>query len=282
VKGPFIMEMSLSRINELTIILYAICVLLYFIDFLNNNRKANRAAFWLLSIVWLLQTIFLFVRMFETGRFPVLNVFEGLYFYTWVLVTLSLVLNRFLKAEFIIFFTNVIGFIMMAIHTFAPAQYESAAVSSQLVSELLLIHITMAILSYGAFSLSFVFSILYTIQYNLLKKKKWGKRLLRLEDLSKLDHMSYVLNVIGVPMLLLSLILGVIWAYIKVAHFQWYDAKVLGSFMVLVTYGIYLYIRIVKELQGRSVALLNIASFLVLLINFFLFGSLSRFHFWDS
>ncbi len=276
------MEMSLSRINEVTIILYAVCVLLYFIDFLNNNRKAKQAAFWLLSIVWLLQTIFLFVRMFETGRFPVLNVFEGLYFYTWVLVTLSVVLNRFLKAEFIIFFTNVIGFIMMALHTFAPTQYVSAAVSSQLVSELLLIHITMAILSYGAFSLSFVFSILYTIQYNLLKKKKWGKRLLRIEDLSKLDHMSYVLNVIGVPMLLLSLILGIIWAYIKIHHFHWYDAKVLGSFMVIFTYGVYLYMRIVKELQGKSVALLNIASFLVLLINFFLFGSLSRFHFWDS
>ncbi|HZH59169.1 MAG TPA: cytochrome c biogenesis protein [Metabacillus sp.] len=276
------MEMSLSRINEVTIILYAVCVLLYFIDFLNNNRKAKQAAFWLLSIVWLLQTIFLFVRMFETGRFPVLNVFEGLYFYTWVLVTLSVVLNRFLKAEFIIFFTNVIGFIMMALHTFAPTQYESAAVSSQLVSELLLIHITMAILSYGAFSLSFVFSILYIIQYNLLKKKKWGKRLLRIEDLSKLDHMSYVLNVIGVPMLLLSLILGIIWAYIKVQNFHWYDAKVLGSFMVIFTYGIYLYMRIVKELQGKSVALLNVASFLVLLINFFLFGSLSRFHFWDS
>ncbi|PMC37138.1 cytochrome C assembly protein [Bacillus sp. UMB0899] len=276
------MEMSLSRINEVTIILYAVCVLLYFIDFLNNNRKAKQAAFWLLSIVWLLQTIFLFVRMFETGRFPVLNVFEGLYFYTWVLVTLSVVLNRVLKAEFIIFFTNVIGFMMMAIHTFAPSQYESAAVSSQLVSELLLIHITMAILSYGAFSLSFVFSVLYTIQYNLLKKKKWGKRLLRIEDLSKLDHMSYVLNVIGVPMLLLSLILGSIWAYIKVQNFHWYDAKVLGSFMVILTYGIYLYMRIVKELQGKSVAFLNIASFLVLLINFFLFGSLSRFHFWDS
>ncbi|WP_226667420.1 inner membrane protein YpjD [Metabacillus litoralis] len=276
------MEMSLTRINEVTIILYALCVLLYFIDFLNNNRKANRAAFWLLSIVWLLQTIFLFARMFETGRFPVLNMFEGLYFYTWVLVTLSVVLNKFLRAEFIIFFTNIIGFIMMAIHTFAPAQYESAAVSSQLVSELLLIHITMAILSYGAFSLSFVFSILYTIQYDLLKKKKWGKRLLRIEDLSKLDHMSYVLNVIGVPMLLLSLILGIIWAYIKVVNFHWYDAKILGSFMVLLTYSAYLYIRIVRELQGRSVALMNIAAFLVLLINFFLFGSLSRFHIWNS
>ncbi|APH06970.1 cytochrome C assembly family protein [Bacillus weihaiensis] len=276
------MEMSLTRLNEITIILYALCVLLYFIDFLNNNRKAKRAAFWLLSIVWFLQTIFLFARMFETGRFPVLNVFEGLYFYTWVLVTLSLVLNKFIKAEFIIFFTNVIGFIMMALHTFAPAQYESAAVSTQLVSELLFIHITMAILSYGAFSLSFVFSILYTIQYNLLKKKKWGKRLLRLEDLSKLDHMSYVLNVIGVPMLLLSLILGIIWAYIKLENFHWYDAKVLGSFTVLLTYSVYLYVRIVKELQGKSVAFINLAAFLILLINFFLFGSLSRFHFWDS
>lgn len=276
------MEMSLTRINELTIIIYALCVLLYFIDFLNHNRKAKQAAFWLLSIVWLLQTIFLFARMFEMGRFPVLNVFEGLYFYTWVLVTLSVVLNKFLKAEFIIFFTNVIGFIMMALHTFAPAQYESAAVSSQLVSELLLIHITMAILSYGAFSLSFVFSILYLLQYNLLKKKKWGKRLLRLEDLSKLEHMSYVLNVIGVPMLLLSLILGSVWAYIKIDKFYWYDAKVIGSLLVMITYSFYLYTRLVRELKWKSVAYLNIASFLVLLINFFLFGSLSRFHFWDS
>ncbi|MDQ0224696.1 inner membrane protein YpjD [Metabacillus niabensis] len=275
------MGMSLTRINEVTIILYALCVLLYFIDFLNHNRKAKNIAFWLLSIVWLLQTIFLFAHMYETGRFPVLNVFEGLYFYTWVLVTLSVVLNKFLKAEFIIFFTNVIGFIMMALHTFAPSQYVSAAVSSQLVSELLLIHITMAILSYGAFSLSFVFSVLYLIQYNLLKQKKWGKRLLRIEDLAKLDHMSYVLNVIGVPMLLLSLILGSIWAYIKLEQFFWADAKVLGSFLVMATYGFYLYMRIVKDLQGKSVALMNTAAFLVLLINFFLFGSLSRFHFWD-
>ncbi|MGN7939644.1 cytochrome c biogenesis protein CcsA [Virgibacillus sp. 6R] len=275
------MGMSLTRINEVTIILYALCVLLYFIDFLNHNRKAKNIAFWLLSIVWLLQTIFLFAHMYETGRFPVLNVFEGLYFYTWVLVTLSVVLNKFLKAEFIIFFTNVIGFIMMALHTFAPSQYVSAAVSSQLVSELLLIHITMAILSYGAFSLSFVFSVLYLIQYNLLKQKKWGKRLLRIEDLAKLDHMSYVLNVIGVPMLLLSLILGSIWAYIKLEQFFWADAKVLGSFLVMATFGFYLYMRIVKDLQGKSVALMNTAAFLVLLINFFLFGSLSRFHFWD-
>lgn len=264
------------------VILYALSVLLYFIDFLQSNRKASKAAFWLLSIVWGLQTVFLFNQMVVHNRFPVLNIFEGLYFYTWVLITLSLVLHRFIKVEFILFFTNIIGFIMISLHTFAPSTAMSTEVSSQLISELLLIHITMAILSYGAFSLSFVFSILYLIQYNLLKKKKWGKRLLRIQDLAKLDHMSYVLNVIGVPILLLGLILGVIWAYLKIENFHWYDTKVLGSFMVISIYSFYLYSRIVKEWQGKTVALLNIASFLILLINFFLFGSLSRFHFWYS
>ncbi|MFC3883106.1 inner membrane protein YpjD [Bacillus songklensis] len=275
-------DFNLTRIYELTVILYALSVLLYFMDFLQNNRKANQTAFWLLAIVWVLQTVFLALRMYETGRFPILTLFEGLYFYTWVLVTLSLAINRFLRVDFIVFFANVIGFFIMALHTFLPMQHHSTVQAEQLVSELLIIHITMAILSYGAFSISFVFSILYLVQYKLLKQKKWGKRLLRIEDLSKLDYMSYVLNVVGVPMLLLSLMLGVIWAYIKIPNFHWYDAKVLGSFLVLFVYSIYLYVRVGKGLQGKVIATWNMALFLVLLINFFLFGSLSNFHIWYS
>ncbi|AIZ61034.1 cytochrome C assembly protein [Bacillus pumilus] len=272
------MESIVARLNEATILIYALSVLFYFIDFLQHNRKAGKMAFWLLSIVWLLQTVYMFYIMMETDRFPVLNVAEGLYFYTWVLVTLSLVLTKILRVEFIVFFTNVIGFSMMAIHTFTPSDLHSAELTGKLTSELLVIHITMAILSYGAFSLSFAFSLLYLFQYRLLKKKKWGKWLLRIEDLSKLDHMAYVLNIIGVPMLLLSLILGIIWAYISYDTLYWTDAKVLGSFIMLFLYGFYLYIRLVRNMQGKIVAFWNVASFLVLMINYFLLGSLSTFH----
>ncbi|MFS0654669.1 inner membrane protein YpjD [Bacillus sp. 179-C3.3 HS] len=272
------MESIVARLNEATILIYALSVLFYFIDFLQHNRKAGKMAFWLLSIVWLLQTAYMFYLMKETDRFPVLNVAEGLYFYTWVLVTLSLVLTKVLRVEFIVFFTNVIGFSMMAIHTFTPSALHSAELTGKLTSELLVIHITMAILSYGAFSLSFAFSLLYLFQYRLLKKKQWGKWLLRIEDLSKLDHMAYVLNIIAVPMLLLSLILGVIWAYISYDTLYWTDAKVLGSFIMLFLYGFYLYIRLVRNVQGKIVARWNVASFLVLLINYFLLGSLSTFH----
>ncbi|WP_409289586.1 inner membrane protein YpjD [Peribacillus sp. SCS-37] len=276
------LELSMTRLHEATVLLYALSVLLYFIDFLNNDRKANRIAFWLLAIVWLLQTIFLFLYVRETGRFPVLTIFEGLYFYAWLLITLSLAVNRLLRVDFTVFFTNVLGFIVMAVHTFAPVQVESHALAERMVSELLLIHITMAILSYAAFSLSFVFSVLYLIQYDLLKRKKWGKRLTRLGDLSKLEKTSYILNVTGVPLLLLSLILGLQWANIRLPHIPWSDPKIVGSFIVLTAYSIYLYCKVRKQVYGKSLALWNLASFLIVLVNFLLFGSLSGFHFWYS
>jgi HemX protein len=273
-------DLFMTRLHELTIIVYAVSVLLYFIDFLISNRKANKIAFWLLAFVWLLQTLFLLLYMVETGRFPVLSLFEGLYFYAWILVTLSLIINRVLKVDFIVFFANMLGFIIMAIHTFAPAHTSSFVMSEQLISELLLIHIVMAILSYGAFSLSFVFSLLYLLQYELLKRKKWGKLLWRIADLTKLEKMSYILNMIGVPLLLLSLVLGLQWAWIKIPDFVWLDSKVIGSFVVLAGFSIYLYMRVARGMFGRSLALWNIGSFLVVLINFFLFGQLSSFHFW--
>ncbi|MCM3587642.1 cytochrome c biogenesis protein [Mesobacillus maritimus] len=273
-------ELFITRLHELTIVIYAASVFLYFIDFLNRNRKANQIAFWLLAFVWLLQTLFLIGYMYETGRFPVLSLFEGLYFYTWVLISLSLIINRLMKVDFIVFFTNMLGFIIMAIHTFAPPHNESNVISDQLVSELLLIHIVMAILSYGAFSISFVFSLLYILQYELLKRKKWGKLLWRITDLTRLEKMSYVLNVIGVPLLLLSLILGLQWAWIKIHDFVWFDSKVIGSFIVLAGFSTYLYMRVGLGKQGKALALWNIGSFLIVLINFFLFGQLSSFHFW--
>ncbi|WP_243297434.1 cytochrome C assembly family protein [Bacillus litorisediminis] len=276
------LDLFLTRLHELMVILYAISILFYFIDFIDTNRKANRIAFWLLAIVWSMQTIFLCFYVIEIGRFPVLTIFEGLYFYAWVLVTLSLTINKFLKMDFIVFFTNILGFIIIAIHTFAPDDTDSTVMAERLISELLFTHITMAILSYAAFSLSFVFSIVYLIQYDLLKRKKWGKRLRRLSDLSKLETMSYILNIIGVPILLLSLILGIQWAFLKLPGLNWFDPKIIGSFIVLIVYSVFLYMKVRRHKTGKSLALWNIASFLIVLINFFLFGSLSSFHFWNT
>jgi HemX protein len=272
-------DIFMTRLHEFTIILYALSVLLYFFDFMHNNQRANRVAFWLLLFVWILQSSFLIIYIMEMNRFPILTIMEGLYFYSWVLVTFSLVINKWLEIDFIVFFTNVVGFIVMAIHTFAPARDSAITHAEQVVSELLFIHVTAALLAYGMFTISFILSVLYCIQYDLLKQKKWGRRVMRIADLAKLEHISYLLSVFGVPLLLIGLILGVQWAIIQKPDFLWYDPKIISSFIVLLVYSSFLYLRVSQKMRGKNIALLNIASFLIMLINFLLVGNFSTFHY---
>ncbi|MBN8236792.1 cytochrome c biogenesis protein CcsA [Halobacillus kuroshimensis] len=270
---------ELKWVYELILFLYGLSLIGYFIDFVQTNRKANRAAFWLLSMVWVLQSVFLLSQFFMNDNFPIMTVYDGLYFYTWILVTFSLLINRLFKMDFLVFFTNVVGFLIMIIHIFTRAQNVMEKEGVALVNELLVIHISLAIISYGFFTLSFIFSIMYLLQYRLLKKKKWNAKLFRLGDLTKLDHFSYVAVILGVPLLLIAIILGVVWGYVSTDVFYWYDFKTLGSFLVLIGYMIYLILRVVKGYQGRTISIFNAAAFLFLLINFFLFSSLSNFHF---
>lgn len=269
-----------SWLYDITILLYSLSVLGYFIDFLQNNRKANQFAFWLLSIVWVLQTAFLVMQIIEIGGFPILTPFEGLFFYAWVIVSLSLLINWFFRVDFFVFFANVLGFSIMAINLFATREQASSLLTEQLMSELSIIHITMAFLSYGAFSLSFIFSVMYLIVYQMLKGKKWSKRLRRFGDLSQLEKLSYLCSVLGVPLLLLSLILGIVWAMLKVEQFSLLDSKVIISFFVLIAYSTYLYQKVARDMEGKSLAMWNIAAFFIVLVNVFFSGTFSEFHFW--
>lgn len=269
-----------SVIYHIAIILYACSISLYFIDYFQSNRKANRFAFWLLSIVWVLHSIFMLLRATDSETNPLLTLLSGIYFYVWLLITMSLVINRFMRIDFLVFFTNVVAFGVSAFSIFTPLGKMSPVLAEQLVSELVYVHVGMAIISYATFTVSFIFSIMYLLQYRLLKKKKWNARLRRLGNLPKLESMSYGLNLFSVPFFLLAILLGCIWGYTKLDNFHWYDTKVIGSFVVLFVYCAGLYLRAADVLQGKKIVQWNIGAFLVMLINIFLLSSLSNFHFW--
>ena len=92
-------DMTMARLHEVMVVLYAVSLVFYFIDYLNKDKFAHRSAFWILSVVYFMQTIFLVMYIIETKRFPILTLFEGIYFYAWLLITLSIVLHLFYKVE---------------------------------------------------------------------------------------------------------------------------------------------------------------------------------------
>lgn len=270
----------MNWIYPVTLVLYSLSILGYFIDFLQHNRKVNQMAFWLLSVVWGLQTVFFIMRTLELERIPLLTSFEGLFFYAWLIVTLSLAINWFFRVDFLVFFTNLIGFSLMAF-SFVTFDYNtSEAISTMLVSELLIIHIAIILLSYVAFTLSFACQIMYIIHYQMLKRKIWGKRLLRFSSLSRLDDLSYKCILVAWPLFLVGLILGFIWASTQYNVVPIIDSKVILSLCVLIVYAFYLYERVVKLIKGYHMALLGAIGFLLLIINYLLLGKYSTFHIW--
>ncbi|HLR62620.1 MAG TPA: cytochrome c biogenesis protein CcsA [Lentibacillus sp.] len=263
---------------EIILIIYGLSLVGYFIEFIQNNRKADKIAFWLLSMVWLLQTVFLLRQIFIEKSFPVLTLYDGLSFYAWVLISFSLVLSKFFRVQFMLFFINLLGFFILLLSISTRAAEYMQVQGIELVHEMLITHITLAFISYGFFTISFIFSLMYLVQYRFLKRKKGFRWVWRIGDLSQLDQLSFKAVTIGVPLLTIAIILGVAWAYAANAEFYWFDLKTIGSILVLIVYVFYLLLRLGKGYQGRAISVYNSAAFLVLLINFFLFSNLSNFH----
>lgn len=269
-----------SLFYDVLIILYTLSVLLYFIDFLQHNRKVNQIAFWLLSIVWILQTTLLIQHILNQHTLPLFSRFDTLFFYGWLLITISLVINWLYRMQIVLFFINIIAFTVLSLSLFVAGNEVPAEMAQQLTSEWLIIHITMAYISYAAFTISFTLAVLYLIQHALLKRKTWSTHFRRVPSLIQLEKMSYFLNVIGFPLLLLSLILGVVWAYNTLDSYIWLDTKVVFSLFVLLMYALYLYQRVFQGWAGKKIVELNCICFLVLLINYFISNLFTHFHIW--
>ncbi|MFD2628699.1 cytochrome c biogenesis protein CcsA [Oceanobacillus kapialis] len=270
---------ELKWVYEFILIIYGLSLVGYFIDFIQDNRKANITAFWLLCMVWVIQTGFLLYEVIIEENFPIITLTDSLFFYSWVLLTLSMVVHKLFKIHFILFFINLFSFFILLLYISTDAQEKFSTSGVQLVDEMLVVHISLAILSYGFFTLSFFCSLMYIGQYQLLKKKKGLKWIWRLGDLKMLDRYALLAVTIGVPLLTIAIILGIVWAYVSSSEFYWFDLKTVGSILVLLVYMLYLILRVGRGYSGKQVAVYNTGAFLVLLVNFFLFSVHSNFHF---
>lgn len=85
---------------------------------------------------------------------------------------------------------------------------------------------------------------------------------------------------IGIPMLFISLILGFEWALLTLESLSIFDAKIIGSFIILILYCFILYVNRKSKLIGTTYAWVHIYAYLLVVVNFFLGSSLSRFHLW--
>ena len=125
---------------------------------------------------------------------------------------------------------------------------------------LLTVHVAVAIVAYGTFSVSFAAAVLYLLQSHGVP---------RLPKAELLDEIGYRGVVIGFPFMTLVVVLGAVWADVAWGSYWSWDPKETASLVTWLIYGAYLHARVVRGWRGNRAAWLLVLGFGATLFTYF-------------
>jgi len=264
---------------DATLYIYALSLLFYFSDFVDRNRRAKQVGTGLLIFVWVLQTIFLVLRILSHLDMTTFSLSEYLLVFSWLLVTASLVISRFFRIEFIVFFVNVVGFAVLTLNLFDLGSGASIA-RWEIVRQLLYVHISLMICAYAVLTIGAIFSGMYLFLHSKLKSKRWTSSVRRLPSLDMIDRFMSHCTLIGTPLLTMSLAVAITSILTEGRYGLLLDLKVLASLLACALYIGNVMQRRWFDVPVWKTARWNLLSFAILLLNLLL-NKASSFHSWS-
>ncbi len=128
-------------------------------------------------------------------------------------------------------------------------------------------HVALFILAAVGICVAFVASVMYLLQARRLKAKAVPGQGLRLLSLERLEEMNRRAINLAFPLLTIGLLVGLARLGQQADRLQgWTDPRILSTFLLWLVFVIVLYLRYGFHLRGRSVALLTIMAFALLLV----------------
>lgn len=255
------MNSAIDFLNVLLPFLYFISFGIYAVAFTKGDKKLDNYKRLFLFITLLVHTVYLGMRTIEFDHPPITNVFE-----IFTVLAFSVSFSYFLlelitdirgTGPFII----IISLLFQAISSLFIE--DLIEVREVLRSNLLGSHVFSALLGYSGFTISAVYGFLYLVLYKDIKHNRFGLIFNRLPSLEVLERLSFYSAVIGFVLLTIAIIIGFIWLPQAFPDFSFTDAKLIGTSLVWILYGIGIMSKIFGKWRGKKVVFLSILGFLL-------------------
>jgi HemX protein len=266
-------------LTDAVLYIYALSLLFFVSDAASGNRSVRKVGTGLLVFVWVLQTAFLLYLLFERFSEPSLTLREYLFFVSWLLVSASFILNRWIRAEMLVLLVNVVGFAVLAMNLIGRPKQSLEVATWEVARRLLIVHVSLITLAFAVLTITALLGVMYLFLHRRLKAKKWTPNMSRMPSLEWIDQYAYRFGLIGVPLLLLSLSTGTVALLLEESLAHLLDEKVLLSFVAGAVYVVYLVRRLMSRDDGAKLAMWNLLGYALLVADFFA-SSLSTFHRW--
>jgi len=218
-----------------------------------RRAAARTTTYWITVAGLAANTVAIAIRWVLGGHPPLVNLFEYLTLFAWAIVVGFVVLWRRRGLELLTVFAAPLALVFMVMASLFPARIEQQLIPA-LQSYWLWIHVSLAVIAEAAFTVAFVASVLYLVG----GRKRWQGVL----DRDLLDAVTYRWVGIGFPLFTIgALFAGAVWAHRAWGSAWSWDPKETSSLIVWLIYALYLHVRLVKGLRGRTTAWISIAGF---------------------
>jgi cytochrome c-type biogenesis protein CcsB len=213
---------------------------------------------------WAIHTLALVTLGLDVGRPPLGSLGEAISVAVWVVVGLTMWLERQSSVKVLSAF--VLPVVLMLSVSSATRPVGLGQVDRALTSAWMWVHIALALVGIAAFVLNFAGAIMYLIQERQLKTKRPGALYYRLPALATLDRLTYRALALGFPFLTTGIILGLLWASRAWGSVFAFDPLAVLSFVAWAIYAATLAGRAAAGWHGRRAAYFSIIGFAALVL----------------
>ena len=231
-----------------------------------------RTGFALTVLGFLLHAAATVLRGIGAERVPWANMYEFALTATLAIVLMFLIAQFFVDIRFL--GALVVGLAIVFLGVAKVNYYvEIVPLVPALDSYWLVIHILVAVLAVGVFTLSFGLSIVQLLQSRRVRKLEAGEPesmafMASMPNAVRLEDIAYRLAIIGFAFWTFTLIAGSIWAEAAWSRYWGWDVKEVWTFVIWVLYAGFIHARATRGWRGSRSAWLNIVSYAAVIFNF--------------
>ena len=229
----------------------------------------------------------LVLRWWESGHFPISNLYESLCFLAWGCTLTQLLVERSWPSPLVPAAATPMALGCVAFASFAlPDRLQEASpLVPALRSSWLVMHVSVIMISYAALLVGSLLSlaVLFTDRGNSLELRSssigsGGYRQAQLATpqlqlssvampaVEQLDSLSYRTITVGFLLLSVGLVSGAVWANEAWGSWWSWDTKETWALICWLVYAAYLHTRLIRGWQGRKPALVAAAGLVVIVV----------------
>ncbi|MEN9495061.1 MAG: c-type cytochrome biosis protein CcsB [Cyanobacteriota bacterium] len=256
-----------------------------------SGGQGSRIVRLLVAAANLSLTAQLVLRWWQSGHFPISNLYESLCFLAWACTLTQLLVERSYPSPLVAAAATPMGLGCVAFASFAlPDQLQQAApLVPALRSSWLVMHVSVIMVSYAALLVGSLLSaaVLFTDRGRALELRsssigsggyrqaqlatEVGPGVLNLSSATlslseQLDSLSYRTITVGFLLLSIGIVSGAVWANEAWGSWWSWDPKETWALICWLVYAAYLHTRLSRGWQGRRPALVAVAGLVVICV----------------